>query len=740
MEIRTVLSKECFQENVIYFGKSSQQLIISKSLMKRFRNLMSFMKNKSYDKYQYCLQKYRDFHKKSSTSPIIRRIERDIFSNDKKNTSLIISFIIFLCFIFDLRKSFCIQTSVLLTLGLFIQLSISQATSVNLTSTNCLPKINLIRNAMISQSLLSNSNRSLISLQKTDIYFQNTPEKKYELQFISYSNNNKKIGKNILRRKSINSKKKRNVKNNMLVISENVCDSFSREDLTELSYALQNATKALYKNIILIKTNNMNSSCGSVIYNKKREALYLVQQAKLLKQVKSQNSRVYDVLNEKYKATFKMFGSAMKNLSLIYSQEISRLVENLRNDLDEFQQQISYQDKNQNKNLCISHIQEGKYESALKYFKVLKYDTMLKEIIRESDISDNSIQFVNMVEFLRILPTYDLRVLGYETTLKRLNNVNDSLTLILLAQIQTDMKNNDYDMNSQNVKNTYSLLKDKLNDSRDNILLSWADSIRHRSYSKSLIFFEHHSDLTASILNNYMFELVKNVFAKNISNFKLILDFVESLPLTLCFTGFEALMNEINTPKNFESSEIIELAFKIKKVFDTNTNFYNYSQWANLKRKLPDYVNELINGDLCTIKNDKNEFLYVSNNTKQNSTNKRIFSKTFNNQVDNILWKFISIDYNNIFSIKSSLSDEYFYEDKYSYLSISDDPKDVEKYWKLQPIRFEGIIYFKIKSPNGLYITRPENNINENGRIVSITQCLNLKSSCFWQINCSQQK
>lgn len=620
------------------------------------------------------------------------------FKNDTNNNGLVwLGSIIGLKIIFDWQKLFYKNASILISLTLIYQISIVQASSVNISKTNLTYENNSIVDAFPKLSSVNFNDSHLNDILESQNRI--VSKEKHEL--------NKDV--------SIN------VQNNAI-----------EEELEELTIKLQNMTEALYQTDGETLINNLNCSCGSFKNYIKNQVFLIVQQVKLLKQVDPhQNSKVYQDLNSMSRETFENFQTIVKSINSTYTQKILRTVNDLRNKIEAFPSHINISNTTYVdiiKSLCILKIRDGKHESALIDFKILKKDTILIEIIKNAYEKDLK-QFEHLIEFLKILPSYYYRILGFETLFVELNDSNTPMTLIILDEIQKNMNNDDFNENSVVVINKYTSLEKKLKFSLEYILSLWSKQIRLSDYD-NIVSFSKRSNLTSLSLSKHFAELVQKV---NLTYFESTLELIQCLTSPLhIYKGYKTLMRQMREYNNLFSSDLITLAFNIKRSYERN-NESNYLLKEIIDSEFPDYVKVLMSDKPCTFKNRKfKEYLYLASyNYDTFSGYKTLFTWIPGYSVSNGHWKLTSLYYNNGFQIKNSFFNDLFYLYESDNVVGSEDSGTL---WKFYPTKIDDKIYFKIKSPMGLFISTTEKKQDVDRRHVILTSLCS--SNCDWEIMC----
>ncbi|CAF0888038.1 unnamed protein product, partial [Brachionus calyciflorus] len=230
--------------------------------------------------------------------------------------------------------------------------------------------------------------------------------------------------------------------------------------------------------------------------------------------------------------------------------------------------------------LCILEISKGMIDNASIHFENLKDDNKIDQVLKSVyDDFGQLNQLKNIVNFIKKLPRCSQHAQAFSFLFEMIKSRNHFDHPNILPVFNSIV------LFSECIGNqTIQQLKTDL-------VTNLANNIRIGN-SDLIISFARESESNSNILNDYLYEIVKNTYLKNFANFEKTLNFIEDLPWLLhWFEGYNSLFYTMKNNCHLDSRQFVKLAHRVKEAINQPNEASVINQlkkaFVNLKNQFP---------------------------------------------------------------------------------------------------------------------------------------------------------
>lgn len=390
----------------------------------------------------------------------------------------------------------------------------------------------------------------------------------------------------------------------------------------------------------------------------------------------------------------------------------------------------------------ISELIDTKMEKILKELKKVEENDQYVSIVRKF-YAGNIENLKYLVNFLTKMSHYDIRASEtlYEEMYKN-NDLTNPQIILFYLNLKELTNSTSFDKMAPEHKNRFIILRNALEFASHQIVDQLGSQIRCDGLDKSV-----KENFTINNFEHSFHRIVRSAYQNNLLNFQNVLKFVNELcDIELKLIGFTSLFNEMKENDHLETSEILQLAFSLKEVMDSEISPELKEKFVLLKECFPAGANLIIWNRVClrNIK-DKHEYLYPFWQLPDIKVDNKTLLSWIKNEgkFKEGYWVFKAVDGGKHFTIQNDYYKEYIssstlslYHDNighrvFTRLDVNLNPESFK--WT---IKEKGDSVFTIKNYyNNEYLYASRDTFDHDRRYVFTWKYVNLDNAdIFWKI------
>lgn len=318
--------------------------------------------------------------------------------------------------------------------------------------------------------------------------------------------------------------------------------------------------------------------------------------------------------------------------------------------------------------LCLSEIDNQKYERVVEYFRRLNDESAIETIIERAYQG----RIFRLIKLIGYFKSYEMRLTAAERMFAKMTieqDLGSPYILYFYYRYKMIINQNDFKGIDKKLKAKFQDLNIKLIIALRVIFINWAGMIRATNYQHILNYAKENVETGLSV-EHFLKDLISEAYAEHkLSDVENILNFIGSLHSTgHHFVGYQTMFDQMYS--QHDEREIFMLAYRIceaMKVPDLPSE--RKAAYEEMKARLPPSVRMIIWHKIVYLKNTfHNEYLYSpAANFSFNTDRLHVFTWGPGKKDSDCRWSFETDDKGRTFHIKCLHWEEYFYAADHSH-------------------------------------------------------------------------